>query len=167
MAWGEGVPKGHAAGWSHHLLPPILCCVFPLTTEGSWAHLLSWGPVDLVVSNPPYVFHQDMEQLAPEILRCRVGGTGRPGLRRPGGMDLPGAPQRLEGGGGWEEGETAVVLKEKLTLEPTDLLEFSHCVPLKTTTEPSEPWFPASEGGVVGPWEDSAMTEISDAAQNT
>ncbi|KAK2091196.1 HemK methyltransferase member 1 [Saguinus oedipus] len=39
-----------------------------MTSEGSWTHL-PWGPVDLVVSNPPYVFHQDMEQLAPEIRR--------------------------------------------------------------------------------------------------
>ncbi|XP_012626852.2 MTRF1L release factor glutamine methyltransferase isoform X1 [Microcebus murinus] len=38
-----------------------------VTLEGSWTHLLPWGPVDLVISNPPYVFHQDMEQLAPEI----------------------------------------------------------------------------------------------------
>ncbi|XP_036189347.1 MTRF1L release factor glutamine methyltransferase isoform X2 [Myotis myotis] len=39
-----------------------------VTSEGSWAHL-PWGPMDLLVSNPPYVFHQDMEQLAPEIRR--------------------------------------------------------------------------------------------------
>ncbi|XP_014986319.2 MTRF1L release factor glutamine methyltransferase isoform X9 [Macaca mulatta] len=37
-----------------------------MTSERSWTHL-PWGPVDLVVSNPPYIFHQDMEQLAPEI----------------------------------------------------------------------------------------------------
>ncbi|XP_042522036.1 MTRF1L release factor glutamine methyltransferase [Dipodomys spectabilis] len=45
--------------------------VIPLdvTSEGSWTPLLPWAPLDLVVSNPPYVFHQDMEQLAPEILR--------------------------------------------------------------------------------------------------
>lgn len=39
-----------------------------MTLEQNWAHLLPWGPVDLVISNPPYVFHRDMEQLAPEIL---------------------------------------------------------------------------------------------------
>ncbi|XP_003409913.1 MTRF1L release factor glutamine methyltransferase [Loxodonta africana] len=40
-----------------------------VTLEKSWTHLLPWGPMDLVISNPPYVFHQDMEQLAPEICR--------------------------------------------------------------------------------------------------
>ncbi|CAO2633664.1 MTRF1L release factor glutamine methyltransferase [Lemmus lemmus] len=38
-----------------------------ITSEGCWTHLLPWGPIDLVVSNPPYIFHKDMEQLAPEI----------------------------------------------------------------------------------------------------
>ncbi|XP_047549217.1 MTRF1L release factor glutamine methyltransferase isoform X5 [Lutra lutra] len=49
------------------LLDRIRIVPLDVTLEGSWAHLLSWGPVDLVVSNPPYIFHQDMEQLAPEI----------------------------------------------------------------------------------------------------
>ncbi|XP_072577038.1 MTRF1L release factor glutamine methyltransferase isoform X3 [Vulpes vulpes] len=49
------------------LLDRIRIVPLDVTLEGSWAHLLPWGPVDLVVSNPPYVFHQDMEQLAPEI----------------------------------------------------------------------------------------------------
>ncbi|XP_045435502.1 MTRF1L release factor glutamine methyltransferase isoform X2 [Pipistrellus kuhlii] len=40
-----------------------------VTLEGSWTHLLPWGPVDLLVSNPPYVFRQDMALLAPEICR--------------------------------------------------------------------------------------------------
>ncbi|XP_053326355.1 MTRF1L release factor glutamine methyltransferase [Spea bombifrons] len=31
--------------------------------------LLSWGPVDAIVSNPPYIFTADMSQLEPEIFR--------------------------------------------------------------------------------------------------
>lgn len=76
VTWGEGLPKGHSA-WIFYLSPSVLCHVFPLTTVESWAHLLSWGPVDLVVSNPPYVFHRDMEKLAPEILRCGVDQGGQ------------------------------------------------------------------------------------------
>nr|XP_035928124.1 MTRF1L release factor glutamine methyltransferase isoform X2 [Halichoerus grypus] len=51
------------------LLDRIRIVPLDVTLEGSWAHLLPWGPMDLVVSNPPYIFHQDMEQLAPEIRR--------------------------------------------------------------------------------------------------
>ncbi|XP_040301424.1 MTRF1L release factor glutamine methyltransferase isoform X4 [Herpailurus yagouaroundi] len=49
------------------LLDRIQIVPLDVTLEGSWSHLLPWGPMDLVVSNPPYIFHQDMEQLAPEI----------------------------------------------------------------------------------------------------
>ncbi|XP_031519182.1 MTRF1L release factor glutamine methyltransferase isoform X3 [Papio anubis] len=48
-----------------------------MTSERSWTHL-PWGPVDLVVSNPPYIFHQDMEQLAPEIRRYPFLRLSRP-----------------------------------------------------------------------------------------
>lgn len=43
--------------------------IIPLdvTSEECWTRLLPWGPVDVVVSNPPYIFHKDMEELAPEI----------------------------------------------------------------------------------------------------
>ncbi|XP_037760092.1 MTRF1L release factor glutamine methyltransferase isoform X3 [Chelonia mydas] len=37
-------------------------------SSGSWEQLLPWGPVDTIVSNPPYVFHGDMTHLAEEIL---------------------------------------------------------------------------------------------------
>ncbi|XP_039084307.1 MTRF1L release factor glutamine methyltransferase isoform X2 [Hyaena hyaena] len=49
------------------LLDRIQIIPLDVTLEGSWAHLLPWGPMDLIISNPPYIFQQDMEQLAPEI----------------------------------------------------------------------------------------------------
>lgn len=106
--------------------------MFPLTIEGSWAHLLPWGPMDLVVSNPPYIFHQDMEQLAPEIRRCSMCGR-EAGLRGPGGMCLPWGTAPL-GGTGREKGlKGAAMLKERLILEPTDLLGSASAFPLKVT----------------------------------
>ncbi|XP_044906556.1 MTRF1L release factor glutamine methyltransferase isoform X3 [Felis catus] len=59
------------------LLDRIQIVPLDVTLEGSWSHLLPWGPMDLVVSNPPYIFHQDMEQLAPEIRRYRKNEARR------------------------------------------------------------------------------------------
>lgn len=46
--------------------------------------LLLWGPVDFIVSNPPYVFHEDMASLDAEILRYEDLGAldgGDDGMR--------------------------------------------------------------------------------------
>ncbi|NXS09027.1 HEMK1 methyltransferase, partial [Neodrepanis coruscans] len=38
-------------------------------SHSSARELLPWGPIDVIVSNPPYVFHEDMASLDAEILR--------------------------------------------------------------------------------------------------
>uniref|UniRef100_A0ACB8EHR1 HemK methyltransferase member 1 n=1 Tax=Sphaerodactylus townsendi TaxID=933632 RepID=A0ACB8EHR1_9SAUR len=38
-------------------------------SSSSWKCLLPWGLVDTIISNPPYIFHEDMSHLAAEILR--------------------------------------------------------------------------------------------------
>ncbi|XP_020854743.1 MTRF1L release factor glutamine methyltransferase isoform X2 [Phascolarctos cinereus] len=52
-----------------HLENRIQIVHHDITSGVNREQLLPWGPVDFVVSNPPYIFHCDMEQLAPEILR--------------------------------------------------------------------------------------------------
>ncbi|XP_060096003.1 MTRF1L release factor glutamine methyltransferase [Heteronotia binoei] len=37
--------------------------------SSSWKCLLPWGLIDIIISNPPYIFHEDMSHLATEILR--------------------------------------------------------------------------------------------------
>ncbi|XP_051483498.1 MTRF1L release factor glutamine methyltransferase isoform X2 [Apus apus] len=51
---------------------------------GSAKQLLRWGPLDFIVSNPPYVFHEDMASLDAEILRYEDLGAldgGDDGMR--------------------------------------------------------------------------------------
>uniref|UniRef100_A0A674K398 peptide chain release factor N(5)-glutamine methyltransferase n=1 Tax=Terrapene triunguis TaxID=2587831 RepID=A0A674K398_9SAUR len=63
------------------------CFLEPLTLipeTSSWEQLLPWGPVDTIVSNPPYVFHGDMTHLAEEILSYEDLGAldgGNDGMR--------------------------------------------------------------------------------------
>ncbi|KAI1234367.1 hypothetical protein IHE44_0003412 [Lamprotornis superbus] len=38
-------------------------------SHSSAKQLLLWGPIDVIVSNPPYIFHEDMASLDAEILR--------------------------------------------------------------------------------------------------
>ncbi|KAM4652280.1 MTRF1L release factor glutamine methyltransferase [Discoglossus pictus] len=47
--------------------------------------LLEWGPLDAVVSNPPYIFTEDMSQLDPEILSYEDHAALHGG---PDGMDV-------------------------------------------------------------------------------
>ncbi|XP_027693085.1 hemK methyltransferase family member 1 [Vombatus ursinus] len=70
MQWGT-----HASPYPFPLLPHrfhlenrIQIVRHDITSGVNRKQLLPWGPVDFVVSNPPYIFHRDMEQLAPEIL---------------------------------------------------------------------------------------------------
>uniref|UniRef100_F7B9I4 peptide chain release factor N(5)-glutamine methyltransferase n=1 Tax=Monodelphis domestica TaxID=13616 RepID=F7B9I4_MONDO len=51
-----------------HLEDRIQIVRHDITSGVNREQLLPWGPVDFVVSNPPYIFHCDMAQLAPEIL---------------------------------------------------------------------------------------------------
>uniref|UniRef100_A0A8D0FZQ4 peptide chain release factor N(5)-glutamine methyltransferase n=1 Tax=Sphenodon punctatus TaxID=8508 RepID=A0A8D0FZQ4_SPHPU len=44
-------------------------CLGSFSNVGSWEQLVPWGPVDIIISNPPYVFHEDMTHLEAEILR--------------------------------------------------------------------------------------------------
>ncbi|XP_077182054.1 MTRF1L release factor glutamine methyltransferase isoform X2 [Paroedura picta] len=48
--------------------------------SSSWEYLLPWGLVDTIVSNPPYIFHEDMSHLAAEILRYEDLGALEGGL---------------------------------------------------------------------------------------
>ncbi|XP_038626901.1 MTRF1L release factor glutamine methyltransferase isoform X2 [Tachyglossus aculeatus] len=52
-----------------HLQDRIRIIHLDISSRMNWQQLIPWGPVDLVVSNPPYVFQSDMAHLAAEILR--------------------------------------------------------------------------------------------------
>lgn len=144
VAREEGLPKGHGGGWRCRPFLLILCCVFPVTAEGSWAHLLSWGPVDLVVSNPPYVFSQDMEQLAPEIRRCGVGWDREARPERPSGLGLPRRTTPSRGRGKRAKGGAA---QEMLTRSPR--AAGSAAPPRGRPPDLSASWVSAPERGAL------------------
>ncbi|XP_039766495.1 MTRF1L release factor glutamine methyltransferase isoform X2 [Ornithorhynchus anatinus] len=51
-----------------HLQDRIKIIHHDISSRMNWQQLIPWGPVDLVVSNPPYIFQSDMAHLAAEIL---------------------------------------------------------------------------------------------------
>ncbi|KAJ7401416.1 HemK methyltransferase family member 1 [Pitangus sulphuratus] len=61
---GSGAPELESRNASESWIP-----VSVDTVKGSAKQLLLWGPIDVLVSNPPYVFHEDVASLDAEILR--------------------------------------------------------------------------------------------------
>ncbi|XP_038626902.1 MTRF1L release factor glutamine methyltransferase isoform X3 [Tachyglossus aculeatus] len=58
-----------------HLQDRIRIIHLDISSRMNWQQLIPWGPVDLVVSNPPYVFQSDMAHLAAEILSYEDPGA--------------------------------------------------------------------------------------------